>query len=167
MAAASRIEVSVKQDGKSLFSEIDRNKDRRLALREIRSAKEVLSQFDMNGDGSFAETELGTEYSLTFGLGQPEIRRVLAYVINEHDGDEFERRPAGREGLSGPEWFRRMDRNQDGDVSPREFLGRSDQFRQMMMRTRRPDLLQRGRSGEEVSRMIAREDLLRFTERFE
>ncbi len=131
MAAASRIEVSVKQDGKSLFSEIDRNKDRRLALREIRSAKEVLSQFDMNGDGSFAETELGTEYSLTFGLGQPEIRRVLAMSsMNMMEMNSNAVLP-GREGLSGPEWFRRMDRNQDGDVSPREFLGRSDQFRQI------------------------------------
>ena len=29
-----------------------------------------------------------------------------------------------------PIWFVSMDRNQDGDVSPREFLGTSDQFRQ-------------------------------------
>jgi hypothetical protein len=34
----------------------------------------------------------------------------------------------GLQGLNGPEWFRRMDRNQDGDVSPREFLGTSTQF---------------------------------------
>jgi hypothetical protein len=35
----------------------------------------------------------------------------------------------GLEGLSGPEWFRRMDRNQDGDVSAREFPGTSTQFK--------------------------------------
>jgi Ca2+-binding EF-hand superfamily protein len=35
---------------------------------------------------------------------------------------------SGREGLSGPEWFKRMDRNQDGDVSRREFLGSAEQF---------------------------------------
>ena len=29
----------------------------------------------------------------------------------------------GISGLEGPEWFRRMDRNQDRDVSFREFLG--------------------------------------------
>lgn len=29
----------------------------------------------------------------------------------------------GLDGLDGPQWFRRMDRNQDRDVSAREFLG--------------------------------------------
>lgn len=37
----------------------------------------------------------------------------------------------GVENLSGPLWFRRMDRNQDGDVSWREFPGTSVQFRQL------------------------------------
>ena len=29
----------------------------------------------------------------------------------------------------GPLWFRKMDRNRDGDVSRREFLGTDEQFR--------------------------------------
>ncbi len=35
------------------------------------------------------------------------------------------RRPAP---AAGPEWFQKMDRNHDGDVSRREFLGPRDQF---------------------------------------
>src|SRR5262249_17231369 len=31
----------------------------------------------------------------------------------------------------GPQWFRKMDRNADGDVSRREFLGSDQKFRQM------------------------------------
>jgi hypothetical protein len=31
----------------------------------------------------------------------------------------------------GPLWFRKMDRNGDGDVSPREFLGTPAQFRRI------------------------------------
>jgi hypothetical protein len=31
----------------------------------------------------------------------------------------------------GPLWFRKMDRNGDGDVSPREFLGSRDDFRRI------------------------------------
>jgi Ca2+-binding EF-hand superfamily protein len=37
----------------------------------------------------------------------------------------------GAENLSGPDWFRRMDRNQDGDVSKREFPGTARQFAQL------------------------------------
>ena len=37
----------------------------------------------------------------------------------------------GVENLSGPLWFRRMDRNQDGDVSLREFPGTAAQFQQL------------------------------------
>ena len=29
---------------------------------------------------------------------------------------------------AGPDWFQKMDRNHDGDVSRREFLGPRDQF---------------------------------------
>ena len=31
----------------------------------------------------------------------------------------------------GPLWFRKMDRNGDGDVSPREFLGTLEDFRKI------------------------------------
>ena len=37
----------------------------------------------------------------------------------------------GVSGLSGPEWFRRMDRNQDRDVSSREFLGPRALFKKL------------------------------------
>ena len=83
----------------------------------------------MNGDGAFAETELGTEYVLTLGLGRSELRRnsgmMTMQAMSMNSGDAI---LPGLEGLDGPEWFRRMDRNQDGDVSVREFLGTSTQF---------------------------------------
>lgn len=129
MAAASRIEVTVKQDGKTLFSLLDGNQDRRLSAREIRSGTSVLQKYDLNGDGAFAETELGTEYVLTLGLGRSELRRnsgmMSMQTMTMGGGDAI---LPGLEGLDGPEWFRRMDRNQDGDVSVREFLGTSVQF---------------------------------------
>lgn len=129
MAAASRIEVTVKQDGKTLFSLLDGNQDRRLSAREVRNGTEVLQKYDLNGDGTFAETELGTEYVLTLGLGRSELRRnsgmMSMQTMTMGSGDAI---LPGLQGLDGPEWFRRMDRNQDGDVSPREFLGTSAQF---------------------------------------
>jgi Ca2+-binding EF-hand superfamily protein len=133
MATASRIEVSVRQDGRTLFSLLDANQDRRLSLREIRSGVEVLRKYDLNGDGSFEETELGTEYILTLGLGQPELRRSVGSMsmMNGMNADRGDAILPGLENLQGPDWFRRMDRNQDGDVTRREFLGTADHFQQI------------------------------------
>ena len=72
---------------------------------------------------------MGTEYVLTLGLGRSELRRnsgmMSMQTMTMGVGDAI---LPGLQGLDGPEWFRRMDRNQDGDVSPREFLGTSAQF---------------------------------------
>ena len=127
MAAASRIEVTVKQDGKTLFGLMDQNQDRRLSVRELRQSHLALQKYDLNGDGTFAETELGTQYVLTLGLGRPEIRRGAPMMGGMPAGRGDAILP-GTTGLTGPEWFRRMDRNQDGDVSVREFLGTPEHF---------------------------------------
>lgn len=131
MASASRIEVTVRQDGKTLFGLLDANQDRRLSAREVRSGTSVLKKYDLNSDGFFAETELGTEYVLTLGLGRSELRRSsgMTQMMNPGGLGQGDALLPGLSGLSGPEWFRRMDRNQDGDVSPREFLGSPEHFR--------------------------------------
>lgn len=132
MAVASRVQVSVKQDGKTLFGILDTNSDRRLSVREMRSGGELLKPYDFNQDNKFADSELGTEYVLAISLGRPEFRRasgqgdMMASQMNSGDAIL-----PGSDSLSGPEWFRRMDRNQDGDVSVREFLGTRDQFRRI------------------------------------
>lgn len=130
---AGRVEVTVEQSGKTLFSILDANSDRRLTRREIQSGQARLQQFDVNSDGLFSELELGTEYSLSIGLGQSEYRRSAADMAMNPammTGAADAVLP-GVENLSGPLWFRRMDRNQDGDVSWREFPGTSVQFRQL------------------------------------
>lgn len=130
VATSSRIEVSVRQDGKTLFSLLDTNQDRRLSRREILNGVSVLSQYDINGDGRFSETELGTEYILNFGLGRSELIRSNTgrMMMSGPDMSRSDAILPGVAGLSGPEWFRRMDRNQDGDVSLREFPGTPEQF---------------------------------------
>jgi Ca2+-binding EF-hand superfamily protein len=93
----------------------------------------VLKKYDQNGDGTFAETELGTEYVLTLGLGRSELRRSTGsmQMMNPARMSTGDAILPGTAGLSGPEWFRRMDRNQDGDVSPREFLGTPASFQEI------------------------------------
>jgi len=132
MATASRVEVSVKQDGKTLFGLLDKNADRRLSAREMRAGSNVLHTYDLNQDNKFADSELGTEFVLAISLGRPEFRRTTGQTgmmsMQMGAGDAI---LPGAESMQGPEWFRRMDRNQDGDVSPREFLGTTQQFVQI------------------------------------
>ena len=132
MATASRVEVSVKQDGKTLFGLLDKNADRRLSAREMRAGSNVLHAYDFNHDNKFADAELGTEFVLAISLGRPEFRRTAGQTdmmsMQMGAGDAI---LPGAESMQGPEWFRRMDRNQDGDVSPREFLGTTQQFVQI------------------------------------
>ena len=129
MAVASRVQVSVKQDGKTLFGILDKNSDRRLSVREMRTGAEFLKPYDFNGDNKFADSELGTEFVLAISLGRPEFRRASGQSEmmsgGMNSGDAI---LPGSDSLIGPEWFRRMDRNQDGDVSAREFLGKKEQF---------------------------------------
>jgi hypothetical protein len=42
-----------------------------------------------------------------------------------------QRMPVMQSSLAGPEWFRRMDRNQDGELTWREFLGPRSAFEQL------------------------------------
>ena len=150
MAVASRVQVSVMQDGKTLFGLLDRNSDRRLSVREMRSGAEILKPYDFNRDNKFADSELGTEFVLTISLGRPEFRRtsgqsdMMSGEMNSGDAIL-----PGSDSLTGPEWFRRMDRNQDGDVSVREFLGTQEQFTQIDVN--RDDLL----SAEEATDVAA------------
>lgn len=130
IATQSRIEVSVRQDGRTMFSLLDTNQDRRLAQRELQEGKSILAKYDINKDGQLAESELGTRYVLRIGLGQPDWERQGPQSMNMEMASTDAILP-GIESLTGPQWFRRMDRNQDGDLSRREFLGTREQFEKL------------------------------------
>jgi Ca2+-binding EF-hand superfamily protein len=107
--------------GRGLFEILDANRDRRLGQRELRSAWSRLAIWDRNGDGLIAPRELPQQFQLVFGRGQP-FRRAgrLADIASMNATS-----------VNGPLWFRKMDKNGDGDVSPREFLGTPEDFRRI------------------------------------
>jgi Ca2+-binding EF-hand superfamily protein len=123
-SAQSRILMTVGHEGKSLFELLDVNLDRRLTRRELIEGAGRLSALDRDGDGYLTPAELTGRFRVMFEVGKPALFAPGA-AANRADmtAPILSNAPAG-----GPEWFRKMDRNRDGDLSRREFLGPAHLF---------------------------------------
>jgi Ca2+-binding EF-hand superfamily protein len=123
-SAACRAVLSANDAGHPFFPSFDTNGDGRLGLRELRVGLAGLLSRDANGDGSLSEKELVHLYRLSVAQGQTNIGSVFGVTFAYSVASDGRIKPT-----KGPEWFRNMDRNQDGDVSPREFLGTAENFK--------------------------------------
>jgi Ca2+-binding EF-hand superfamily protein len=130
-ARASCASLTVSDQGRGLFDLVDTDKDGRLSVRELRQMVQLIDQLDRDGDGRISRNEIPRSYQLHFRrgpAGDPFGGRAFAIAVN---GAGMARgRPAAVR-TRGPVWFRKMDRNRDGDVSRREFLGSDELFRQI------------------------------------
>ena len=114
-AAASRCQMSVANEGRNLFDNLDLNHDGRITPRELRNAPERARTWDVNADSKISPDEIPAHFQIVFGRAQPEIPgRDTSAIIGPAS------LPAS---TTGPGWFQRMDRNHDGEISRREFLG--------------------------------------------
>jgi Ca2+-binding EF-hand superfamily protein len=121
----ARATVSPSEHGRNLFPMLDLNQDGRLSRREFRRGEELIARCDHNRDKLLSETELSSHLVLTIGYGaiagrpQGATSAVRAGALKVVDI------------TFGPVWFQRMDRNTDGEVSRREFLGPAERFREL------------------------------------
>ncbi len=122
IALQARIELMVGEEGKTLFELLDDNTDRRLTMREIREGFSRLASIDRNHDERVAQSELESRYRFTFSFG-----RNMEFTPTGN-AQAMPVTPRLRSQNNGPIWYRRMDRNLDGDISWREFLGNREQF---------------------------------------
>ncbi len=125
--ARNLIGLTVAMDGKSLFDMLDVNIDRRLSPRELREAMVHLAEWDADGDQRLALTEIPSKYKLTFSIGQSLL--FPGGEMQAMDQEMEARRPEADS--SAPVWFQKMDRNRDGDISRREFLGPPQAFQKL------------------------------------
>ena len=116
-AARSQMVLSVDDQGRAIFAIVDLNRDRHLGIREIRDSVERVSTWDRNGDGLIRSDEIPHHYQLSIGRGQITAVGMTARAPVTMAAT------APVEPAAGPPWFRKMDRNRDGDISRREFLG--------------------------------------------
>lgn len=117
--------LNVTDRGRGLFDLVDKDGDSRLSLRELRGMVKLLS-LDRDGDGKLGMDEVPRSYRADFQRGPAgSMGYAGAVVAFSPDGSPV--RPVAARS-EGPLWFRKMDRNRDGDVSRREFLGTDEEF---------------------------------------
>ena len=125
---ATTCQIMVFDDGKGFFSTLDSNGDRRISMREMRYADKTLTMMKSNNKPGLAAEEPARRYRIEFvrgvfnPFGNPERRNPLmpqAVVATVKPSPV------------GPIWFQRWDRNSDGDITWREFLGPRDAFEQL------------------------------------
>ncbi|TWU13359.1 transaldolase/EF-hand domain-containing protein [Symmachiella macrocystis] len=115
--------LTVTDQGRGLAEILDANRDTRLSRRELAHAVERLNTWDINSDGQIDQSEIPRQFELSLSSGNPNQLRVA--------GDRSASTSPNRGSDSKtPTWFGRLDRNGDGEVSRREFLGSAARFRQ-------------------------------------
>jgi Ca2+-binding EF-hand superfamily protein len=115
----ARAVITVERAEASLFDWLDQSGDLRLDFAELSGALERAANFEDDSNEVILANELAAQLKLTLRFG-------CAIAT-----DPAFRQPPGRAAMRqqrAPIWFERMDRNQDGQVSRREFLGTPDHF---------------------------------------
>jgi Ca2+-binding EF-hand superfamily protein len=124
--AATRCDIILHDLGHGFFETLDLNHDGRLGLREIRVASATLRGLRKPGQAVLRATDPPRRLHLevvrgsfqlfgTGGMGESTVPRIVAQP----------RAPVG------PIWFQRMDRNLDGDLTWKEFLGPRHVFEEL------------------------------------
>lgn len=124
--AATRCDIVLHDLGHGFFETLDRNTDGRLGLREIRVAASTLQALRKPNTPVLRATDPPRRLHLevirgsfllfgTGGTGESTVPRIVAQ---------------GRSPV-GPIWFQRMDRNLDGDLTWKEFLGPRHVFEEL------------------------------------
>jgi Ca2+-binding EF-hand superfamily protein len=128
-AARYRLFMTATDQGRAIFGILDYDRDRRLSAREIMRTVERVMSWDADGDGRVTPDEIPYHFRVTIargGLVGLFSAGVGTPAAAPAPGMMFATPSAGT--TVGPDWFQKMDRNRDGDVSRREFLGPREQF---------------------------------------
>ena len=103
----------------SLFQLMDDNGDNQLGVRELRTAYQRLIVLEPTG-GDVTQAALQPSASVRFGF--------VAFLGSDYTAPVNPFARPGARKVSGPLWFRKMDRNGDNDVSLAEFIGPREKF---------------------------------------
>jgi Ca2+-binding EF-hand superfamily protein len=117
----------LRDQSRGLFDLLDSDRDGRLSVREINQAPKLSAR---SGSKGFLQKEdIPPCYQLTLrrGPARPGGANQENAIVERYFSDYEEEQAA----QPGPAWFRKMDRNRDGDVSRKEFLFSDELFRKI------------------------------------
>jgi Ca2+-binding EF-hand superfamily protein len=118
------VTIQVEDIGRNLFNVIDKNGDSQLSMREMRTAWERVKPLCKDGKG-LEQKDLPRALRITVGQGNTYYRGGNFAVTVYGRAMGAQSKTTG----SVPAWFIKMDRNNDGDISPKEWLGTEEEFR--------------------------------------
>lgn len=122
--AASTCKLHLYDTGHGFFMALDGNADGRVSRRERLQAAASLAQLDRDGKLGIAEKEPVRHFHLEFSRSSYKLFSASEQLVA--DTPAFQQRKA-----TGPVWFQRMDKNNDGDLIWNEFLGHIETFHQL------------------------------------
>ncbi len=102
----------------SLFSMIDENRDGRLSIREMRNAWTRLKNLEPGNAEFITKAALQPQATVRYCRASQLFQAVNFNNYN----------PVVQPTTKGPNWFRKLDRNGDGDLSRNEFPGTDEDF---------------------------------------
>jgi Ca2+-binding EF-hand superfamily protein len=122
-----QVALAVFERGRALFHVLDANRDSQLSLHELRAAWSRLAPFDTDKKGYVTDDQIPRQFQLVVAPGS--VTSLVNLGIAGVPALAQPARPLLPAGT--PTWFRKMDSNGDGFISPREFLGTRADFQRM------------------------------------
>lgn len=125
-----QIRLTVTNRGRDLFRILDSDGNNRVSTREFWAMPNRAALWDRDSDKHITLSEVPNQFRLVVSQGDfsglARIQGTFAVAANPGMPGQPTTRSA-----EAPMWFQRMDRNTDGDLSTREFLGSLEDFKKL------------------------------------
>lgn len=119
--AATTCRMNLYDTGYGFFMALDANADGRISVRERNQAAASLAELERDGQPGISQTEPVRHFHVEFVRGTKHLFSASEELLAQT--------PAFQQRLpTGPIWFQRMDKNNDGDLVWNEFLGHAETF---------------------------------------